>query len=177
MQIELTSKGRLYKEGKWQKLDIEYVRDGKKQKRTLVAIGDTKEVVKKLVQDFNEGDQIEVSLKQSEDGQYWNWVDVAPVDEGQAKPKSSVQVKGGWETPEERARKQVYIIRQSSIANALEFHKNDAKLTVEQALATAKKFEQYVFGSLELEEPAPAKAKPASQEKGEEDVFEDDIPF
>jgi hypothetical protein len=175
MQIELTSKGKLYKDGKWQKIDIEYIRDGKSQKKTLVAIADTKEVVRKLVQDFNEGDNIEVKLVQSEDGKYWNWVDLSPVEAAAAK-KTSTQVKGGWETPEERAKKQVYIVRQSSLANALEFHKNDAKLTIEQLISTADKMVDWVFGEYGDSDPIvekPAKSKAADADK----VFTDDIPF
>jgi hypothetical protein len=174
MLIELTHKAALRKDGKWQKLDIEYIRDGKKQKKTLVAIADTKEVVRKLVQDFNEGDNIEVTLKKSDDGEFWNWVDVTAVVGQQAAAKTSTQVRGGWETPEERAKKQVYIVRQSSIANALELHKNNAKLTVKEVLATAAQFEDYVFGAFEDADPiVPKKEEKPAVDKD----FEDDIPF
>jgi len=174
MLIELTKKGKLYKEGQWQKIDIEYVRDGKSQKKTLVAIADSKEVVRKLVQEFNEGDNIEVTLKKSEKGDFWNWTDVAPVVGQQATTKSSTQVKGGWETPEERARKQVYIVRQSSIANALEFHKNNAKVTHKDILATAAIFEEYVFGAFEDADPIAVEKEEKPKAEPE---FVDDIPF
>jgi hypothetical protein len=178
MQIELVSKGRLYKEGNYQKIEIEYIRDGKTQKKKLVAIGDTKEVVRKLVQDFNEGDLIEVKMVKSDDDKYWNWVDLTPVEAGAGK-KTSTQVKSGtWETPEERAKKQVYIVRQSSVANALEFHKNNAKLTIEEVLKTAKTIEDFVFGDFadDIAEEKPASTKKSTAKDADND-FEDDIPF
>jgi hypothetical protein len=171
MLIELVSKGNFRKEGNYQKLDVEYIREGKKQKKTLVAINKTKEVVKKIYQEINPGDSIEVELEKSEDGQYWNWVGVTKAEAPAA--KSSYQTKNTYETPEERARKQVYIVKQSSIANALEFHKNDAKVTVDQVLETADAFVKYVFGELEAEKPSSP--KPASTAVDAD--FEDDIPF
>jgi hypothetical protein len=55
---------------------------------------------------------------------------------------------GSWETPEERALKQVYIVRQSSIANAIALLAVEGPgITpdVEWVIATAKTFENYVF--------------------------------
>lgn len=56
--------------------------------------------------------------------------------------------KSTYETSEERAAKQVYIVRQSSIANAINFLNVSGakKHTTEEALAIAKKFEDFVFG-------------------------------
>lgn len=176
MLIELTKKGKLYKEGNYQKLEIEYVRDGKKQTKKLVAINDTKEVVRKLVQDFNEGDSIEVTLVKSDDDKYWNWTDVSPVEARAAKTSTTVG-KGTWETPEERAKRQVYIVRQSSIANALEFHKNNAKVTVEDVLKTATRFTDFVFGDFEEELVIEEKPAKASAKAAADADFQEDIPF
>lgn len=61
-----------------------------------------------------------------------------------ASPKST------YETPEERAKKQVYIVRQSSISAAIAYIGKAA--TIEQLLTTAKAFEAYVFStSVEVE--------------------------
>ena len=72
----------------------------------------------------------------------------------------SVQSKGTprstYETPEERAKKQVYIVRQSSIANAIQFYAlvnvEDVTNSVENILATAKQFEHYVFSTDPVQE-------------------------
>ncbi len=53
---------------------------------------------------------------------------------------------GSWETPDERALKQIYIVRQSSITAALTYAKLlDEPTRVEDILRTAKQFENYVF--------------------------------
>lgn len=53
-----------------------------------------------------------------------------------------------FETPEERAKKQVYIVRQSSIASAINLLSVGSKTapTVDAVIDTAKKLEGYVFG-------------------------------
>lgn len=50
-----------------------------------------------------------------------------------------------YETPEERAVKQIYIVRQSSISAAINFFNGDPR-PVEDVLRVAKQFEDFVFG-------------------------------
>lgn len=59
----------------------------------------------------------------------------------------------GFETPEERAAKQIYIVRQSSISSAIALLVPGAKtsLKVEEVLSAAKQLENYV---LDVKEPA-----------------------
>lgn len=58
---------------------------------------------------------------------------------------NSTRVTGSnYETKEERAARQVYIIRQSSISSAIDLLK-DSKPTVEGVLNVAKQFEEYIF--------------------------------
>jgi hypothetical protein len=59
-----------------------------------------------------------------------------------------------YETPEERAKKQVYIVRQSSIASAISSLSVGAKTALKSAdvLALAKSFEDYVFGQEQFED-------------------------
>lgn len=52
-----------------------------------------------------------------------------------------------YETPEERAKKQVYIVRQSSISNAIAFLDGDSDPAIKDVIDTAKQFEAYVFGT------------------------------
>jgi len=60
-------------------------------------------------------------------------------------------VRGGWETPEERAAKQIYIVRQSSISNAIAFYgmraDHDKDVLEDDVISLAKRFEAYVFGN------------------------------
>lgn len=76
--------------------------------------------------------------------------------------------KGNFETPEERAAKQVYIVRQSSLSTAVSLLAAKKKeATLFEVIDTAKAFEAYVFGrSLAGNETA------ASQQE-----LVDDIPF
>lgn len=57
--------------------------------------------------------------------------------------------KSTYETPEERAVKQIYIVRQSSISSAIGLLTTGAKVPpdADAVLEVAKKFETFVFGS------------------------------
>lgn len=78
---------------------------------------------------------------------------------------------GGWETPEERAKKQVYIIRQSSLSTAVEALKTGAKTapSAEDVIKYAQQLEAFVFGE-------SVEAISAQDVGGIEDIPED-IPF
>lgn len=105
---------------------------------------------------------------------YWDWVslgDEAPETSSASSTggKTMASPKSTYETPEERAKKQVYIVRQSSINAAIEVLKTDKKNpSVTEVLEVAKQFESYVFGA----EPAAniKSAVPALPE-------DDDIPY
>jgi len=64
-----------------------------------------------------------------------------------AQPTASQPSRSTYETPEERAKKQVYIIRQSSFSSAIAGLGAGAKAPVkfEDALAYAKNIEKYIF--------------------------------
>ena len=80
--------------------------------------------------------------------------------------------KGGWETPEERAKKQVYIIRQSSLSTAVQALTATGKVApkAEEVIELAKQFEAYVFSN---DESISSVAKDSGLV---EDITED-IPF
>lgn len=70
------------------------------------------------------GENYEVTLKK--EGEYWNWVDVSlstgePAVKKPATTETPTRVTGGgtWETKEERLQRQIYIIRQSCLSNAI----------------------------------------------------------
>lgn len=84
---------------------------------------------------------------------YWQWVgitegeDAAPAAPAAA-PKGNPAPKSTYETPEERAKKQVYIVRQSSINAAIEFlNHNNKNYKLLDVIDAAKVFEGYVFGT------------------------------
>lgn len=105
---------------------------------------------------------------------YWTWTSASkgdattpaskPETKGNASPKST------YETPEERAQKQIYIVRQSSISSALTYYDliGQKKATKDDIVALAKFFESYVFDTgLPMDSKAPANF----------DDLEDDIPM
>lgn len=106
-----------------------------------------------------DGDVFDVD--QVKDGQYWQWERIRKSREdaettqaadsgfptGATKAVSSP--KSTYETNEERAKKQVYIIRQSSISNAISTLGIGAKTApdVKAVIALARDYEKYVLGT------------------------------
>ena len=73
----------------------------------------------------------------------------APVKTGNVTPKSN------YETPEERAARQVLIVRQSSISSAVEFACANKVKDEDEVIRIAKVFERYVFDIKDKVEAAP----------------------
>jgi hypothetical protein len=89
---------------------------------------------------------------------YYNWTQLSLVAEEAAPkgatPANSVKtVTSTYETAEERKVKQLYIIRQSSITNALTYwnmvndREGQAFVETDQVLETAQKFVDFVYGN------------------------------
>lgn len=100
-------------------------------------------------------------------GDFWQWQSI--TEGGVDKVVNDVPKKAtnSWETTEERAARQVYIIRQSSVASAVALLKTDkAKLDVNEVIETAKQIEAFVLSKEEAE----------TNNSGFGDM-EDDIPF
>ena len=149
--------------------------EGKVEAKKHNQYGD-KEVFR-VLKNAKNGDVYTVTREKDDNG-YWQWVGITagesagtstgsagtkatPASGGNPAPKST------YETAEERAKKQVYIVRQSSINAAIETLKVDKKaVAVEDVLATAKIYENYVFGITEVDGP---------QDLPQEDE-DDDIP-
>jgi uncharacterized ParB-like nuclease family protein len=169
MLITLDKVANARTEGKWGKLDIEYTRDGKSSKKTLVAIGETKAVMSAFREDNAVGAQWEIDLKTTDkDGQtYYNWVGAKKVEGGAQEAKKVYQAKSTYETPEERARRNVSICRQNALTNAVNhLSAKDGKTTVAEILKVAREFAAFTSGALAEE---PVEEVP--------DELTDDIPF
>ena len=103
------------------------------------------------------GDIFDVTVVKNDKG-YNDWTGMSKGEAGGqeagiiAKPvgqASSTPVRSTYETPEERAKKQVYIIRQSSISSAIAALSVGSKAPVKaaEAIDYAKQLEAYVFGT------------------------------
>jgi len=108
------------------------------------------------LQNSSSGDMFTIQREKDANG-YWQWIGIAQGDvqieqhapqaaSGAAKPATTTP-KSTFETPEERAKKQVYIVRQSSISSAIDTLKTDKKNpTKEEVVQVASFYESYVFG-------------------------------
>lgn len=117
--------------------------------------------------------------REKDDNGYWQWVGInegfgaaqsAPAKSSSgssAQSAPSAAPRSNFESPEERAKKQVYIVRQSSISAAIDMLKTDKKSpSVDEVLDVAKIFEQFVFG-VNLDADKPTDKLPEFDEDGD----------
>lgn len=146
MKIVLVSNPVEENRGKYKQLTLSYETDGKTQERKLVSFNH-KEVYN-LLSKASSGDAFNITLKKGD--KYWEWIEAVPMGKEEVSASAGMPAKGktssgNWETSEERAAKQIYIVRQSSIANAVAFLSKTTEATCDDVLEVAKKFEAYVF--------------------------------
>lgn len=102
------------------------------------------------IKDLSKGASLNVTTTKDANG-YWQWTGIggdetAPTSE--TKPATGGRVTGSnYETKEERAARQILIVRQSSLSSAVDLL--GPGKSVEDVIATAKQFEEYVFGQAE----------------------------
>ena len=120
------------------------------------------------IKGLNKGDSVNVTTVKNAKG-YWDWTgiggnEVSEATPKETKPSTTNRVTGSnYETKEERAARQVYIIRQSSLSTAVELL--GPGKTVDEVINVAKQFEAYVFAK----DPNPTR-------EVNFDDLEDDIP-
>ena len=98
---------------------------------------------------------VDANVIQKKEGKYWNWKDIEIGGKSNDGPSTTASKPAGkvvgsnYETSDERAKRQVYIIRQSSASTAVEFlkakHPKGFEGTIEDVIEEAKKIEAYVF--------------------------------
>jgi hypothetical protein len=144
-------------------VSVEEVKKGKSSYKTaLVAYTQNGEAKEKKIVDFSNPkvfaavqDNIgnDVDVKVVKEGQYWQWVDVTSVGassgnsgSNQASPANRV-TGSNYETREERAARQVYIVKQSSLSAAVETLKIGATgpLDPTKVIEVAEQYKTYVF--------------------------------
>lgn len=137
---------------------------GKVEGRKLVGFGEGKAAYDVLL-NAQPGDVYEITVVKN--GAYNNWTNAVKATAGAtpvaspaggtingasttARPAYTPATKSTYETPEERAKKQIYIVRQSSISNAIANLSVGAKAPPkgDEVLSLAKSFEEYVFGDV-----------------------------
>lgn len=167
MQIEVLSTS-VEDKGKYKQLEVAYKDAGGKVSSKKIMSFAAPEVFK-IISSAKQGDVFSIESVKNDKG-YWDWKSAASGAAPAAKQASGTPApRSTYETPEERAARQVLIVRQSSVSSAIEFYGLNSKKapTPQEIVEVAKFFENYVFGKNE------SPKKDAVQELSEMD---DDIP-
>jgi hypothetical protein len=155
-------------------LQVAYRADGKMQEKKLMSFGNP--TVFKHIEGMSKGDSVNVQTEKDANG-YWQWTAIqsgVSTEPSATKSNSSLPQSGAtrvtgsnYETAEERAIKQKYIVRQSSLTTAISILSVGAKtLQAHDVIALAEDLEEWVFRKEEVTLP-----------KVEIADIEDDIPY
>lgn len=151
---ERVAKGR----GGYNVANVVYTDGGKNFTKKIMSFSNP--AVYETISKAQAGEQYDVTV--TKEGEYYNWTKI--VKAGAASPTSagstpnSGRVTGSnYETADERKLKQLYIIRQSSIANAIEYLSKNPRpdrvfSSVTDVLEIAQDFVDFVYGEKDLVE-------------------------
>jgi hypothetical protein len=138
----------------YQQLDVTFknLDSGKVDAKKIMSFS---EAAFKALAGAKQGDLFLIESNKNEKTGYWDWTGVSPQAPGSVSAVTSDNVKPGftptpksnYETPEERAKKQVYIIRQSSLSAAIASLSVGAKapLKKEEVAELAQFYVDFVF--------------------------------
>ena len=154
VNVTSTTKGR----NSYETAEVVYT-TSRGENKTKKVLSFSNPAVFKTVKGLKQGDEVEVGY--TEGDQYYNWTSCKVVGDvvaaaGNAKAAGApVRVAGSnYETPEERKMRQLYIIKQSSINNAIEFYKHPkfvkSDVTTGDILGVAQEFIDFVYGVPDL---------------------------
>lgn len=129
--------------GKYNQLNVGYLDINSGQEHTYKLMSFVNKDAYTLLKAAKADDEFNVTCNKNDKG-YWTWEEVTVLGSQVKTVKANTTPRSTYETPEERAKKQLYIVRQSSITNAIALL--GAKAKVDAVLETAKQFEAYVFG-------------------------------
>lgn len=139
-----TSNGRSYNQ-----LDVAYT-DMKSNKTTgKKIVSFASKAVYDVLKTAEQGTEYEIAIKKNEESGYWDWISAEIAGSGGNTSSSSTitptPYKSSYETKEDRDKKQMYIIKQSSISNAIASLKTD-KTTVDpnQVLEIAQQYVNWI---------------------------------
>lgn len=156
MQIEILDV-KTENKGKYNVAVVSFKRDdGKVDGKNIMSF--TFKDVYKTLSEAKLGDKFDVKAVKNDKG-YWDWTEVTSAGKNTdpSGPKATQTTRSNFETPEERARRQVYIVRQSSVSAALELaslNKGKERVSEAEIIESARKFEEYVFATEQVAEVA-----------------------
>ena len=118
MKINIVDVGSLTKEAKYSHFTLKYEDKGKTFTRKIVSFSPVYDALAAA----KAGDTFNVEIKKDQNGN-WTWEKASP-DVASASPAAGGGTKGNWETAEERARRQILIVRQSCLAQSVASFRN-----------------------------------------------------
>lgn len=151
----------------WNQIDVAY-KDSKGELKGKKLMSFAVKEGLPILTSAKQGDVLDITVVQ--ENNFWNWTKVAKAEAGAQAAAPASTSKGSYsvpsrdfETAAERAIKQVYIVRQSSITAAINYYSNlkNQDASVSDILKLAKHFENFVFAK---EEELPAFEEHASDE-------------
>ena len=164
--------------GSYQALEVTFKDNtGKVASKKIMSFVKESKKVFDVLATANNGDVFDIQMQKDAQDKYWVWTDakkgnaVSAATTGTSTQSAGPATvsKGNWETAEERAKKQVYIIRQSSLSTAVAaLSGGKATPTADSIIQLAKQFEDYVFEGLKEE-----KSFAAATAELEDDLFQD----
>lgn len=168
--------------GSYQLLEVAYKNltfQGKVEAKKLMSFGAGADTFK-ILSTAKGADVFDIETEKNDKG-YIDWlkatkatgdVQTATKSTTTAGSTAGTATKGGWETPEERAKKQIYIVRQSSISAAVNALSVGVKTApkANEVIEYARELEAFVF-------EADKAAATVSKDVGTIDTLEEDLPF
>jgi len=134
-------------------MDVVY-KDSNGQSRSKTLRDFANPALFKAIQGLNEGDTFYVEVEKNAKG-YWEWLKVStePLEKpaaagGGGNTRPATKSTGTYETPQERGRKQVFIIRQSSFDRAASMTPEDASFS--KVASLAEKIEAWIMRGWKL---------------------------
>jgi len=142
--------------GGYQKLTVNYTTNkGEDKSKNVMSFANP--AVYDAVKKLEAGQEFIVEYVPGDE--YYNWQSVKTLDTSPAKQhtKDAPARVSTYETPEERARKQVYIIKQSSLAQAIASYGGDPVNddNVDHVLQRAQRFTDWVMAEPDLFKDVP----------------------
>lgn len=136
---------------KYGKAEVVYAYNG--QNRTQKLMSFSNPAIFKQVQDLKAGDEVEVETTKNDKG-YTEWAKITTGSAASSDvPKQASATRSSYETPEERALRQLMIVRQSSISNAVAMLTTQGKpVELASVLDTADQLVAYIYKQPSLTE-------------------------
>ena len=155
-ELKTNAKGTSYKS-----LTVDFRDENNKLSSKTINVFGAQKRTGEILEEASPGQVYEVTAVKNNAG-YWDWIDaritteqlgstsIVSAAQASSKPQTNTSASSGgrgFETPEERAKKQVYIVRQSSLANAVATLSVGVKSppSPEDVIKVARLYEGYVF--------------------------------